>query len=87
MAKNTKTIKQVGTNNKDTSSGPPQFAAWRDFFATESAKLRAKNPGMKHATIQKRVSGLYRKHKEQMAEEQDGPRAAHKDKSGSGDEE
>ncbi|BGP47422.1 hypothetical protein JCM10450v2_003274 [Rhodotorula kratochvilovae] len=54
MAKNIKTVKQVGSSKKDDGSPSEHFAAWRNFYAAESQRLRAKHPGMKGTTLRKR---------------------------------
>ncbi|BGP39322.1 hypothetical protein JCM10449v2_003260 [Rhodotorula kratochvilovae] len=66
MAKNIKTVKQVGSSKKDDGSPSEHFAAWRNFYAAESQRLRAKHPGMKGTTLRKRVSNAYKREKRQQ---------------------
>ncbi|GAA5942982.1 hypothetical protein JCM10213_005084 [Rhodosporidiobolus nylandii] len=63
-----KTKSTAGSSSKPKGESPPQFAAWREFYANESARIKAENPGMKGKQVQKKCSVAYKR----MKEEQEG---------------
>ncbi|BGO98739.1 hypothetical protein RTBOTA2_003229 [Rhodotorula toruloides] len=53
------------SKSSSTGGDNPGLSAWREFYAREAPKIKAENPNMKGKMVQKRVSTLYRKWKEE----------------------